>query len=203
MVNQLNMPFPITAWVMRAPDRGITSISFMEQTPVGICGHAFFRHGSAHKWNLMPVVQTNGTLAEAHLNSFTLSEDNLIFTDLPVHWGLYGATLVGSPTVAGVDSKSRDPDVSANNRKTEHRLSPLPHPRIIHVDIKNLQRMAIRKESIGGTHASPTPHSRRGHWRSKPGGNGKIWIRDTVVNEHLLQDTGALHPPPAYHVIPT
>ena len=37
-------------------------------------------------------------------------------------------------------------------------------------------------EPMGGTHASPITHLRRGHYRNLKNGN-RIWINDTVVNE--------------------
>jgi hypothetical protein len=42
-----------------------------------------------------------------------------------------------------------------------------------------------------GSHSSPKTHWRKGHWRKQPSGEGRksqhiVWIRPTLVNEHLL-----------------
>ena len=42
-----------------------------------------------------------------------------------------------------------------------------------------------RAESIGGTHASPRQHERRGHWRVTPSGR-KVWVRNCTVGDAIL-----------------
>lgn len=49
-------------------------------------------------------------------------------------------------------------------------------------------RPAVRYFDLGGTHASPVGHWRRGHWRQQPHGEGNklrrlIWIKPARVNK--------------------
>lgn len=48
----------------------------------------------------------------------------------------------------------------------------------------NFRKEYVNKgEVLGGTHASPKMHLRRGHWRRKPRQQEKIWVRASVVGD--------------------
>jgi hypothetical protein len=48
------------------------------------------------------------------------------------------------------------------------------------------------KISLGGTHASPKPHDRRGHQRRYK--NGKVvYVRSCTINKHKIKDQGFIH----------
>lgn len=82
-------------------------------------------------------------------------------------------------------------------------------PHFIVVDHQGLREMSPDK---GGTHASPIPHHRRGHWRrlsdrcreAKAAGKGRAWVRPTYIgdltfadpknNYEVLMDFGASKP---------
>ena len=49
-------------------------------------------------------------------------------------------------------------------------------------DIPGLGGFSAPAEAQGGSHASPRPHARRGHWRRTPSG-GRTWVRAARVGE--------------------
>ena len=46
--------------------------------------------------------------------------------------------------------------------------------------------------SLGGTHASPKPHDRRGHQRRYKSGK-VVYIRSTTINKHKIAEEGFIH----------
>jgi len=44
-------------------------------------------------------------------------------------------------------------------------------------------------ESKGGTHASPKPHERMGHWRTYSSGK-RVFVRASIVNKHKMPEEG-------------
>jgi hypothetical protein len=53
------------------------------------------------------------------------------------------------------------------------------------------------REEHGGTHASPRPHQRRGHWRRATLGTGTehlVWVRPTVVGAGIAIGPAAAAP---------
>lgn len=177
--NRLRLPYPVCSFSAVTPNRSLTQLAILDQGDDGtIRGHAFFKLGGA-QWTLCPLVQEfsspqmiEGAAAsiESHLETYALSDDSVVYVDMAVHFGIYAAEILSAQEIATVET-SRDRDVAAHNSKSQGKGSVVPHPRIIRIDRAALARI-IRQVSRGGTHASPAGHVRRGHWRSKPGGNG-------------------------------
>jgi len=44
-----------------------------------------------------------------------------------------------------------------------------------------IEPVIVRRESLGGTHASPRLHDRRGHWRFIKKSQKRIWVKDCTV----------------------
>lgn len=53
-------------------------------------------------------------------------------------------------------------------------------------------RAAEPSESLGGTHASPKPHDRRGHQRRYKSGK-VVYIRPMTINKHKIPSEGFIH----------
>jgi hypothetical protein len=51
---------------------------------------------------------------------------------------------------------------------------------------------AVPSVSLGGTHASPKPHDRRGHQRRLKSGK-TVYIRPTTINKHKIKTEGFIH----------
>lgn len=51
---------------------------------------------------------------------------------------------------------------------------------------------AVPSISLGGTHASPKPHDRRGHQRRLKSGK-TVYIRPTTINKHKIKTDGFIH----------
>lgn len=48
--------------------------------------------------------------------------------------------------------------------------------------IRVLRELPEPSAPLGGTHASPVPHDRRGHWRTYKASGKRVWINDQKVN---------------------
>jgi len=65
----------------------------------------------------------------------------------------------------------------ANAKRTAKGKKPLYDWRTVVIELK-----APKQESKGGTHASPRPHDRRGHYRTYKSGK-QVWVRNMRVGE--------------------
>lgn len=90
------------------------------------------------------------------------------------------------------------PELSPKEARRVARGEPRPvrkGPHFIVVDHEELTRMS-RPAAAGGTHASPVPHERRGHWRrlaercrlAREGGRDKVFVKPTYVGERSFSD---------------
>jgi len=81
------------------------------------------------------------------------------------------------------------PDPAIVKARARRQLAPLPSYQRVNFDryVTFLQKLKVAPSlPQGGTHASPTPHLRRGHYRVYKNGL-KIFIRDTAVKVPLEQ----------------
>jgi len=81
-------------------------------------------------------------------------------------------------------------------RRASKGIFPLQKkPHYIVIDHEDLLQLAPGG-SKGGTHRSPTPHARRGHWRrladrcqhARASGKNRVWVGDTYVGETVFED---------------
>ena len=79
----------------------------------------------------------------------------------------------------------REPAPARLNAKRE-KLGKPPYPSITHVDARAYFD-AMQRTALGGTHASPVPHLRRGHVRTYQDGR-KTWVRSALVNCRSLEE---------------
>jgi hypothetical protein len=82
--------------------------------------------------------------------------------------------------------KTRTETPSPKLQAKRERNGKLPLPRVTHVDMKAYVE-AAQRTSLGGHHASPVPHLRRGHPRKLRSGR-EIWIRDMLINCRSLAE---------------
>lgn len=80
-------------------------------------------------------------------------------------------------------------------RRVSKGIFPLQKkPHYIVIDHENL--VDLNPQTTGGTHRSPTPHARRGHWRrladrcqhAKASGKQRIWVGETYVGATEFED---------------
>lgn len=80
-------------------------------------------------------------------------------------------------------------------RRVSKGIFPLQKkPHYIVIDHESL--VDLNPQSTGGTHRSPTPHARRGHWRrladrclhAKASGKQQIWVGETYVGATEFED---------------
>jgi hypothetical protein len=58
------------------------------------------------------------------------------------------------------------------------------------IEIKNTREVNVFSlEHKGGTHASPKPHERMGHWRTYKTGR-RVFVRSSIVNKHKMPEEG-------------
>lgn len=79
----------------------------------------------------------------------------------------------------------REPAPVKLNAKREKQGKPA-YPSVTHVDARAYFD-AMQRTALGGTHASPVPHLRRGHIRTYQDGR-KTWIRSALVNCRSLAE---------------
>ena len=85
--------------------------------------------------------------------------------------------------------KTRVEEASAKLNAKRERSGKAPLPRVTHVDTRAYID-ARERTSLGGSHASPVPHLRRGHVRKLRSGR-ETWIRDMLVNCRSLAEVKA------------
>jgi len=84
----------------------------------------------------------------------------------------------------GVKSETIYPDAKLNKARLKNKKKPIPPYRKVESDPYVTAIMHRRTTGSGlptGTHASPVPHVRIGHWREYKTGE-RTFIRDTLVN---------------------
>ena len=80
-------------------------------------------------------------------------------------------------------------NLSKNNlpiyRKVDHKSNPKRIKRgkkpIYEWKLIDIKPKAAERPSLGGTHASPRQHDRRGHWRVIKKTGNKVWVKPCVV----------------------
>jgi hypothetical protein len=81
--------------------------------------------------------------------------------------------------------------------KKERGVMPIrKRPHYIVIDREDLVNLNPATRAPDGTHASPIPHSRRGHWRrlserctaARAAGRTKTWVADAYVGEREFAD---------------
>jgi hypothetical protein len=77
----------------------------------------------------------------------------------------------------GIDVVKESPPIALNKKRAKNGKKPF---RDYHV-LKATQELEREHRDLGGTHASPRIHFRRGHIREYEDGR-KTWIRSTIVN---------------------
>ncbi len=82
----------------------------------------------------------------------------------------------------------REPAPAKVNAKRERAGKPA-YPAVTHVDTRAYFD-AMRRTALGGTHASPVPHLRRGHVRTYSDGR-RTWVRSALVNCRSVEDAQA------------
>lgn len=86
-----------------------------------------------------------------------------------------------------LESQQRYQDVKL--AKIEARLDHKPAKQLTYDGQTELDfhtSVNARSPSLGGTHASPVPHDRRGHYRQYKNGR-RIWIRPAKINHHQIE----------------
>jgi hypothetical protein len=84
----------------------------------------------------------------------------------------------------GVPIKTISVDDKLNKARVKNRKPIIPPYRKVdsaYYTTAMLRQTTGQKEAQGGTHASPVPHIRQGHWRNYTSGE-RTFIRDTLVN---------------------
>ncbi len=72
------------------------------------------------------------------------------------------------------------PSVKANSPTNKRRIANGKPALIYDWRTVVVEPRQAKSESMGGTHASPKQHDRRGHWRTLPSGR-KTWVRNCKV----------------------
>lgn len=90
-------------------------------------------------------------------------------------------------TTRGIKTRVEEAPAKLNAKRERNGKAPLP--RVTHVDTRAYID-ARERASLGGTHASPVPHLRRGHVRRLRSGR-ETWIRDMLVNCRNLSEVQA------------
>jgi len=83
----------------------------------------------------------------------------------------------------GVRSETVTPSEKLNKARIKNGKYPIPPYKVVDSTgyVTAYQARQEKRPASGGTHASPAPHIRMGHWRNFVTGN-RSWIRDTLVN---------------------
>lgn len=87
-------------------------------------------------------------------------------------------------TTRNIKTRTEEPSARLNAKRAKS--GKLPLPRVTHVDCE-AYAAAVSRTALGGHHASPVPHLRRGHVRHLRTGR-ETWIRDMLVNCKTLSD---------------
>lgn len=94
-----------------------------------------------------------------------------------------------------------EPKLSPREKRRETRGEPRPIRKAPHfIVVDHEQLCELNRKHGGGTHASPVPHHRRGHWRrvadcflnAKLRGE-RLWVRPTYVGETQFEDEKAIY----------
>jgi hypothetical protein len=99
------------------------------------------------------------------------------------------AAMISHPTNYVVEVHPELTPREARRAAAGKRTSVKKRPHYIVVDHDGLHE--LRRESQGGTHGSPVPHHRRGHWMrlaercrlARESGRERVWVRPTFVGE--------------------
>lgn len=90
--------------------------------------------------------------------------------------GVLGLSMICS--TRGIDMRREEAPHKLNAKRAKSNKPPLPAITYVHT-ARYFE--AARNVRLGGTHASPVPHLRRGHIRHYGDGR-QVWIRDQLVN---------------------
>lgn len=86
-------------------------------------------------------------------------------------------TALGMFQTASAESDVRS-SINRSRAKTIGKPSYIPElPPFIHVTDQHREPSG----HMGGTHASPIPHDRRGHWRTYKASGRRVWIKDQRI----------------------
>lgn len=86
------------------------------------------------------------------------------------------------------------PDLTPREARRALRGEPRPIQKSEHFIVVDHDVLVRMSRPAGGTHASPVPHERRGHWRrvaercrmAREGGRDKVFVKPTYVGERVF-----------------
>jgi hypothetical protein len=124
--------------------------------------------------------------------------------DLPAMMAIAGHALmscaaISHPYLYVVEARPELTPREARLTQKNGRLPDRKRPRFIVVDRTGFEDM--RRPALGGTHASPIPHERQGHWRrlserctrARAEGRTRTFVRDAIIGETEFKDGRAVY----------
>jgi hypothetical protein len=141
---------------------------------------------------------TGKTPPQVHPPSSILASEVSATLGIAGH-ALMSCTAISHPYLYIVDTRPELTPREARLTQKNGRLPDRKRPRYIVVDRTGFEEM--RRPALGGTHASPIPHERQGHWRrlserctrARAEGRTRTFVRDAIIGETEFKDGRATY----------
>lgn len=191
----IEVPKDAAPWVREAADRGPTqklAICRAEQWSDQVVSWIILFYG-VEEGSLMMVVAPSGRMSqETGIVSF--EGDLLDFFQKESRAVVKQVSMISHPTNYVVEVKPELSPKEARRASAGKAVSVRKAPHYIVVDHDGLQE--LRRPVLGGTHAAPVPHHRRGHWMklaercrlARELGRERVWVRPTFVGDPEFSD---------------
>jgi hypothetical protein len=164
--------------------RAQSSVTIYSVMHPDTCPHPVF--GVVLAGNMRLVRKRDGSMVISveHLSMFSNSAPATLMTQFAV--AVVCFLLYGIEHNAAAINEVQPTREQQRNRRILKR-PPLPAYRHVRsVDYATVLRVAEEQDreraALGGTHASPIGHTRRGHWRTRKASGKRFWVRDHAVN---------------------
>jgi hypothetical protein len=187
------LPFKYTAFVCKTIVEPVCKVLVMlsNNPPIKVDGTV------CHAWVKNP--ETNGTVRL--INFYYKIEDGQIMV---TYFEIEGNKINELPSdevseqdrdtnrttvaliAAFLDSLNKGTNYYAPTKRANH-IKRLRHGKVPLFDWKTvtIEPSKPKREHLGGTHASPRLHDRRGHWRYMKKSGKKVWVKDCKVGDPL------------------
>ena len=96
--------------------------------------------------------------------------------------GLLAIISAFTESLSANSSTAYQPTIKANSPTNQRRIANGKPALIYDWRTVVVEPKQAKSESLGGTHASPRQHERRGHWRVTSAGR-KVWVRNCTVGD--------------------
>jgi len=175
-MKEVSSPMPFHQMFICLLIKGNKLIMRIEQTPEGHCTVATLAQtpsGQAKQMGEFMIFKENGTCTITKLEERLTTDEDIqnALTILAVFQNSlnYQSVQVYQPYV--------------KNTYTNQRLIKKGKPPLFEWKTVTIEPQVRQSVSLGGTHASPRLHDRRGHWRTMKKSGKRVWVRDCKVGD--------------------